>query len=73
MSTFEQRARARGAWPIRAFRLGDEPLTDDRDRSSVDERLALVWVLTREQWLLAGLPYPDYTRAEMPGRVVRPR
>ena len=73
MSTFEQRARARGAWPIRTFRLGDEPLTDDRDEGSVDERLALVWRLTREQWLLAGHAFPEYARADIPGRVVRPK
>lgn len=71
MSTPEERRRARSAWPIRRFRLGDEPLVDDRDTSTIDERLALVWTLTREQWALAGLPYPDYERAQMPGTVVR--
>lgn len=71
MSTFEERRRARQSWPIRTFALGAEPLVDPRDRSSADERLALVWALTREQWLLAGLPFPEYSRAEMPGRVLR--
>jgi hypothetical protein len=73
VSTFDERRLARRTWPIRAFRLGDEPLVDERDASTADERLALVWTLTREQWLLAGLPYPEYSRPEMPGHVVRPR
>lgn len=73
MSSFEERRSARAAWPIRTFRLGEEPLLDDRDASTPDERLALVWTLTREQWELSGLVYPDYTRANTPGTVVRPR
>lgn len=71
MSSPEERRLARATWPIRAFRLGEEPLVDDRDTTTVDERLALVWVLTREQWAFAGLPLPGYTRAEMPGTVLR--
>jgi hypothetical protein len=73
VSTFEERRLARQQWPIRAFRLGDEPLVDDRDTSTPDERLAMVWTLTREQWLLSGRAYPDYTRADTPGTVVRNR
>ncbi len=72
MSTFEERRLARQTWPIRRFALGQEPLVDERDTSSPNERLALVWTLTREQWLLAGLPFPEYSRAQMPGRVHRP-
>ncbi len=72
VSTFEERRRARQSWPIRTFALGEEPLIDDRDPCTADERLALVWALTREQWRLAGLPFPEYSRAEMPGRVLRP-
>lgn len=71
MSSPDERRRARAAWPIRRFRLGDEPLVDDRDTSTVDERLALVWTLTREQWAAAGLPYPTYERSQMPTKVFR--
>ena len=73
MSTFDERRRARASWPIRSFPLGEEPLVDDRDATTADERVALAWTLTREQWRLAGLPYPDYARANIPGRVIRPR
>jgi hypothetical protein len=71
MASFEERARARALWPIRTVALGDESLTDDRDTSSVDERIALVATLTLEQWRFSGRELPTYSRAEMPGRVVR--
>jgi hypothetical protein len=71
VSSFEERAARRAGWPIRVVPLGREALTDERDTSTVDERLALVWTLTRQQWAFAGLPMPTYSRAEMPGRVLR--
>jgi hypothetical protein len=52
--------------------LGDEPLTDDRIPESPDERVAMVAILTRTQWELSGEPLPSYTRATMPGKVIRP-
>lgn len=68
----EARRHARAAWPIRAVKLGHEELVDERDRSTIDERVALVWQLTLEQWALAGLEVPTYRRSEAPGRIVRP-
>ncbi len=71
VSTFEERRLARAGWPIRKVPLGDQELTDPRDVSTVDERIALVWKLTRSQWAFAGLPLPSYSRAEMPGKILR--
>jgi hypothetical protein len=71
VSSFEERKRARAAWPIRKVGLRDETLTDDRDRSTVDERIALVWTLTRQQWAFSGRAIPTYARAEMPGSLQR--
>ena len=74
MSTFDERRRARATWPIRTLRLGQEPALDDRDTSTVDERIALVWELTRRQWAFAGLPILGQgraSRAAMPGRIFR--
>jgi len=73
VSSFEERRRLRANWPVRKFLLGEEPLTDDRDTTTVDERIALVAELTRTQWNLAGLPEPRYERHEIPGKIVRPR
>ena len=71
MASFEERARARALWPVRAVALGAEELSDPRDTSTVDERLAQVAILTREQWLFGGREPPRYVRSEMPGRIVR--
>ncbi len=71
MSTFEERRRQRLAWPVRVIRLEDEGLFDDRDSTTVDERLALVARLTREQWAFSGREWPRYERKDMPGRVIR--
>lgn len=35
------------------------------------ERLAMMWPLSVEAWLLSGRPLPEYRREEMPGRVLR--
>jgi hypothetical protein len=72
VDSFEARRAARAAWQIRRVSLREEPLSDARDRSSVDERIARVWRLTKELWAFANLPMPTYERAEMPGRIVRP-
>lgn len=56
---------------MRVVPLGDEPLSDPSDTSTVDERLAWVAQLTREQWAFGNLELPTYTRAEMPGRMFR--
>jgi len=73
MSTEDERRRARAAWPVRKVALGSEELVDPRDTTTVDERVALVWQLTREAWSFQGLPIPDYPRSAAPGVVVRRR
>lgn len=60
------RAAARGSWPVRSFRLGDEPPDDLRATTTARERLAMVWTLTQEAWGLGGLPIPDYPRTKIP-------
>jgi hypothetical protein len=69
----ELRRLARANWPIRKVALEDEGGDDPRDVSTVDERVALVWQLTREAWSLQGREMPSYRRAETPGRILRSR
>jgi hypothetical protein len=52
--------------------LGSEELADPRIPESVDERIALVWTLTRQQWAFAGKALPRYERSQMPTRILRP-
>lgn len=59
--------------PIRRFNLGEEPLVDDLDSSTIDERLREVFRLSAVTFRLSGQSPPSYSRASMPGRVVRRR
>jgi hypothetical protein len=56
----------RGHWPVRVFRLGEEPSDDLSSTTSPEERLAMVWTLTLEAWSLSGRDYPEYARAQTP-------
>lgn len=68
--SFELRARARRAWPIRRYDLGSEPSDDLSASTTVEERLNMMWQLTLDAWASTGTPLPTYRRADAPGRVV---
>ena len=63
--------RDRSHWPVRVYRLGDEPSDDLSSSTSPDERLAMMWELAERGWLLAGREIPVYSRSEAPGKVLR--
>lgn len=66
------RRRARqGSWPVRVYRLGEEPVRDPLDRSTVEERLSAMWPLAKEAWAVAGRAIPDYERSAAPGTLLR--
>jgi hypothetical protein len=69
----EARRIARAQWPIRKIALEEEGAIDPLDASTIDERVALVWQLTREAWSLQGREIPSYPRHEAPGLLVRRR
>lgn len=70
--TPEARARARAGWPIRRLSLQQDQGTEYLARkTSVEQRLAMMWELAVRSWALGGLVMPDYERAAAPGRVVR--
>ena len=62
----------RSAWPIRRFRLGEEPPEDLTGVTTAEERLRMMWVMAREGWALAGRSLPSYLRSETPSRLYRP-
>ena len=65
------RATSRRTWPVRVFTLGAEP-RDALDHSTTpEERLAMVWSLTVEAWMLSGRPMPAYARTAAPVRLGR--
>ncbi len=67
----EERRAARGSWPVKAFRLGEEPGDDLSERTTPEERIAMMWRLAIDAWTSAGRRLPAYTRDRMPGRVIR--
>jgi hypothetical protein len=69
--TSESPCRDRDQWPVRVYRLGEEPSDDLSSSTSPDERLAMMWELAERGWRLAGREIPEYRRSRMPGRVLR--
>jgi len=68
-----RRAAARASWPGLKTTLTEAPGAEDLSATTTpEERLAMMWPLTLGAWSLTGLPLPDYRRADMPGRVIRP-
>lgn len=67
------RAAARAKWPGLKTTLADAPGAEDLSATTTPEqRIGMMWELTLGAWSLTGLPLPDYTRANMPGRLIRP-
>ena len=64
-------SNGRAGWPIRRYRLGEEPPDDLSEVTTPAERLAMMWPLAREGWLLAGRPLPTYDRTDLPSRIFR--
>lgn len=64
------RAAARRDWPIRVYKLGEEPPEDLSATTTPAERLAMMWPLTLDAWAFTGKPLPDYKRSETPIRVI---
>ena len=65
------RAVSRRLTTARVVRLGEEPGDDLSMLLTPADRFELVATLSRRMWELTGRPFPNYTRAEMPGRVIR--
>ena len=65
------RARARSLWPVRKFKLGEEPSDDLSDTTTAAERLAMMWPLAVQAWALARRPLPTYDRSSIPIRIYR--
>lgn len=68
MTERERRARARSGWP--------GGLTTEHapaQLQTAEARLASMWQLALDAWTLSGRELPRYTRADMPGHLIRGR
>ncbi len=63
---------SRSDWPIRRYRIGEEPSDDLSDATTPEERLAMMWPLAVEGWSLTGRDLPTYARGDTPARLFRP-
>jgi hypothetical protein len=69
--TSASRTRDRRTWPVKKYKLGEEPSDDLSGSTTPEERLAMMWELSRQAWLMAGRDLPVYDRKTTPGRVFR--
>ena len=69
--TAAERVAARKNWPVRVYRLGQEPPDRLDQTTTAKERLAMMWPLALEAWSLTRHPLPDYRREDAPVRLVR--
>jgi hypothetical protein len=60
---------SREKWPVRRYRLGEEPRDDLTSTTTAEERLEMVEALSAEAWALTGRPLPSYARHEAPVRL----
>jgi hypothetical protein len=67
----KKRAEARKSWPVRVYRLGEEPDDDLSETTTATERLEMMWQLAVDSWASSGQPIPDYPREKTPTRVIR--
>ncbi len=63
--------RDRAKWPVKVYKLGEEPSDDLSGSTTPEQRLAMMWELAERGWLLSGREIPDYQRKNTPGRVIR--
>jgi hypothetical protein len=57
---------------MRVYRLGEEPGDDLSASTTPEERIELVWELSRRMWALTGRPWPEVSRQDLPVRILRP-
>jgi hypothetical protein len=62
----EERHARRAAWPVRVYRIGEEPGDDLSGQTTPTQRLAMMWPLAVEAWALTGRALPSYGRHEVP-------
>jgi len=67
-----ERRAGRADWPVRRFRLDDEPHEDLLATTTAAERVAMMWPLAVEAWSVAGRAIPSYPRHAAPVRLYGP-
>ncbi len=58
-------------WPVRILAAGEQSTDDLSASSTAEERLEMVWVLSRRMWELTGHRSPALARENIPIRILR--
>lgn len=66
-----ERAKQRAEWVGRKTTLGGQDDATVVRHGTPGERIEMLWQVTWDAWVSSGRPLPNYTRAEMPGRLIR--
>ncbi|MCA9561713.1 MAG: hypothetical protein H6704_04250 [Myxococcales bacterium] len=66
-----RRAARRASWPGTVARLEDLPDVECVD-APPEVLFAMVTQLSLASWAMSGRPLPAYSRADIPGRILRP-
>jgi hypothetical protein len=65
------RAQARADWPGALTTLEAQSDAIIVRHGTPAERVAMVWQITLDVWASSGRELPEYSRATMPGRIIR--
>ncbi len=65
------RSEARAHWPGGLTTLEVQSDAILVRHGTAAERVGMVWAITLDVWASSGRALPEYTRATMPGRVIR--
>lgn len=67
----EERRHRRASWPIRQFRLGEEPGEDLSATTTAEERLSMMWPLALDAFSAGNSLSEALPRADWPVKVRR--
>lgn len=70
-SAEDERRRRRAAWPVRRFRLGDEPSDDLSETTTAEGRIGMMWPLALDAFALGQGAGGRIPRASWPVKVRR--
>ena len=65
------RARRRKDWPGSVVSLGQEDDAAIVLEGTSADRIRALWRVTADAWASSGRAIPDYTRENIPGRIIR--
>ena len=69
-SVAHDRKEARKNWPVIAVSSKSDDVITIAKTTSSSERLAMMWQISHDAWVLTGKGFPEYQRHNMPGKLI---